>query len=157
MDPIEDFGLVLTRRLFFGRSAAGIGAAALASLLDRDAFASAVSQSATAAAPQPDHSLHEPSIAAATFDLFLKIEHHRQHECVCSPPLLERHAHDVRNRRSASHASQPPSKDIDRCRRLVADIESRRQTIPCVLLAETLTELVFEPLPRAGCLRRSRR
>ena len=35
--------------------------------------------------------------------------------------------------------------------------ESRRQTIPCVLLAETLTKLVFKPLPGAGRLRRSRR
>ncbi len=39
MDPIQDYGLSLTRRHFFGRSAVGIGTAALASLLDRDAFA----------------------------------------------------------------------------------------------------------------------
>ena len=39
MDPIQDYGLSLTRRHFFGRSAVGIGAAALASLLGRDAFA----------------------------------------------------------------------------------------------------------------------
>ena len=39
MDPIRDYGLSLTRRHFFGRSAVGIGTAALASLLDRDALA----------------------------------------------------------------------------------------------------------------------
>ena len=41
MRPIEDFGLALTRRHFFGRSAVGIGTAALAALLDQNAFASA--------------------------------------------------------------------------------------------------------------------
>ena len=41
MDPIEDYGLSLTRRHFFGRSAVGIGTAALASLLGRDASTSA--------------------------------------------------------------------------------------------------------------------
>ena len=38
MDPIQDYGLSLTRRHFFGRSAVGIGAAAPTSLLGRDAF-----------------------------------------------------------------------------------------------------------------------
>ncbi len=38
MDPIREHGLALTRRHFFGRSAVGIGTAALASLLGQDAF-----------------------------------------------------------------------------------------------------------------------
>jgi hypothetical protein len=36
MDPIRERALLLTRRHFFGRTATGIGVAALASLLDRD-------------------------------------------------------------------------------------------------------------------------
>jgi hypothetical protein len=39
MDPREEYGLNLTRRQFFGRTATGIGAAALASLLNPTAFA----------------------------------------------------------------------------------------------------------------------
>src|SRR5713226_3548640 len=38
MDPREDYELLLTRRQFFGRAAAGIGTAALASLLCPEAF-----------------------------------------------------------------------------------------------------------------------
>ncbi|MBM3994474.1 MAG: DUF1501 domain-containing protein [Planctomycetes bacterium] len=36
MNPLSDYPLLLTRRQFFGRTATGIGVAALASLLDRD-------------------------------------------------------------------------------------------------------------------------
>src|SRR5438270_6324023 len=39
MNPLDPRRLLLTRRHFFGRSAAGIGAAALASLLNPDLFA----------------------------------------------------------------------------------------------------------------------
>jgi hypothetical protein len=39
MDPRREHDLLLTRRLFFGRSAVGLGAAALASLLNPDLFA----------------------------------------------------------------------------------------------------------------------
>src|SRR5437660_1766341 len=38
MDPQEEYELLLTRRQFFGRAAAGIGTAALASLLCPEAF-----------------------------------------------------------------------------------------------------------------------
>src|SRR5262245_1332117 len=41
MQPIRESQLLLTRRHFFGRSAAGIGVAALASLLHDDLFAAA--------------------------------------------------------------------------------------------------------------------
>jgi hypothetical protein len=44
MDPIRERQLLMTRRHFFGRSAAGIGAAALASLLTPEAFANTVAQ-----------------------------------------------------------------------------------------------------------------
>src|SRR5207248_2994123 len=36
MNPLSERALLLTRRHFFGRTATGIGVAALASLLDRD-------------------------------------------------------------------------------------------------------------------------
>src|SRR5579883_2691137 len=36
MEPREQYGLLLTRRHFFGRSATGIGAAVLATLFERD-------------------------------------------------------------------------------------------------------------------------
>ncbi|MFL5864623.1 MAG: DUF1501 domain-containing protein, partial [Solirubrobacteraceae bacterium] len=49
MDPRQDARLLLTRRHFFGRSATGIGIAALASLLCPEAFA---------AAPSPSNGLH---------------------------------------------------------------------------------------------------
>src|SRR5262245_35533254 len=39
MDPLFERQLLLNRRHFLGRSATGIGVAALASLLNRDAFA----------------------------------------------------------------------------------------------------------------------
>jgi len=39
MDPRQQFGALLTRRHFFGRSASGIGGAALLSLLGQDARA----------------------------------------------------------------------------------------------------------------------
>ena len=43
MDPRSEFGLLQTRRQFFGRTAAGIGTTALASLLNRGLFAADVS------------------------------------------------------------------------------------------------------------------
>ena len=39
MDPCREYELMLTRRQLFGRAAAGIGTAALASLLSPEAFA----------------------------------------------------------------------------------------------------------------------
>ena len=38
MQPLVDHHCLLTRRRFFGRSAVGIGTAALATLLDRESF-----------------------------------------------------------------------------------------------------------------------
>jgi hypothetical protein len=48
MDPLRERQLLMTRRHFFGRSAAGIGAVALASLLSPEAFADTVAQSRAA-------------------------------------------------------------------------------------------------------------
>ncbi|HMF11846.1 MAG TPA: DUF1501 domain-containing protein, partial [Gemmataceae bacterium] len=45
MDPNREYGKLLTRRQFFGRSAAGIGTAALASLLNERLFAAEVDTS----------------------------------------------------------------------------------------------------------------
>src|SRR6185436_6350719 len=59
MDPVRDHGLFLTRRHFFGRTAAGIGTAALASLLDQDL---------RAAPPAP--ALHLPAKAKRVIYLF---------------------------------------------------------------------------------------
>jgi hypothetical protein len=42
MDPCEEYGLLLTRRQLFGRMAAGVGTAALASLWCPEAFATSV-------------------------------------------------------------------------------------------------------------------
>lgn len=58
MDPVYDYGLQLTRRQFFGRSAAGIGTAALASLLQQD----------VSAAERPG--LHRPAKAQRIIYLF---------------------------------------------------------------------------------------
>src|SRR4051812_690654 len=63
MDPVRDHGLFLTRRHFFGRTAAGIGTAALASLLDQDLGAVP-----RAAGPAP--ALHLPAKAKRVIYLF---------------------------------------------------------------------------------------
>ena len=42
MNPLQEHGLLLTRRHFFGRMATGIGAAALGSLLNPRLFAALV-------------------------------------------------------------------------------------------------------------------
>src|SRR4051812_14510519 len=51
MDPAAERRLLLTRRRFFGRAAAGLGVAALASLLARDLGAA----TATGGLPGPPH------------------------------------------------------------------------------------------------------
>src|SRR5215203_5994134 len=53
MDPRLELEIMLTRRTLFGRAAAGIGTAALASLLGEDAWA-AQSPAKPGAAPQVD-------------------------------------------------------------------------------------------------------
>jgi hypothetical protein len=63
MDPVRDHGLCLTRRHFFGRTAAGIGTAALASLLDQDLRAA---PRAEGPAPAP----HLPAKAKRVIYLF---------------------------------------------------------------------------------------
>ena len=59
MDPLREHQLLLTRRQFFGRSAAGIGTAALASLLNPNLFA----QAATAASSAGHGVLASPHFA----------------------------------------------------------------------------------------------
>ena len=53
MNPITERQLQINRRQFFGRSAVGIGTAALASLLNRDAFGADPTGSATAPVARP--------------------------------------------------------------------------------------------------------
>jgi len=55
MNPYLQTGLLLTRRHFFGRGAAGIGIAALASLLNRDLRAAGEAPSATGGLPGLPH------------------------------------------------------------------------------------------------------
>jgi hypothetical protein len=55
MDPRHELALGMTRRYFFGRAAAGIGAAALASVLDPRLLAAPTSQSAHGVLPAPHH------------------------------------------------------------------------------------------------------
>src|SRR5438128_4954329 len=54
MNPLLDHKLLLTRRLFFGRSATGIGSAALASLLNEDVCAASAAK-ATGGLPELPH------------------------------------------------------------------------------------------------------
>src|SRR5262245_8162541 len=63
MDPVREHGLFLTRRHFFGTTAAGIGTAALASLLDQALRAAAPAASAAPA-------LHLPAKAKRVIYLF---------------------------------------------------------------------------------------
>src|SRR6266853_504926 len=51
MNPLLEKSLLMTRRHFFGRTSAGIGIAALATLLDGDASASAATKTATGGLP----------------------------------------------------------------------------------------------------------
>ena len=70
MNPIEERRLLLTRRHFFGRSATGIGTAALASLLTPDLFGNAQ----PASQPQPGaarNGLHFPATAKRIIYLFM--------------------------------------------------------------------------------------
>jgi len=55
MDPIREQQLLTTRRHFFGRSAAGIGVAALGSILSRDGWAANSPLIAPAAGPDKTH------------------------------------------------------------------------------------------------------
>ena len=52
MNPREQRAAYLTRRLFFAKSAVGLGTAALASLLDRDLFGASASPGASIASPR---------------------------------------------------------------------------------------------------------
>src|SRR4051794_27456950 len=61
MNPGLEHGLLLTRRCFFGRTATGIGAAALASLLDPTLFA---------ASPKAMGLPHRPARAKRVIYLF---------------------------------------------------------------------------------------
>src|SRR5215470_17433271 len=51
MDPIREYQLMLTRRQLFGRMAAGIGTAALGSLLSPEAFAAVSAKGNPTGAP----------------------------------------------------------------------------------------------------------
>ncbi len=55
MDPRQQFGALLTRRHFFGRSAAGIGGAALLSLLGEDARAAELKRAVSGGLPDLPH------------------------------------------------------------------------------------------------------
>ena len=55
MDPRQQFGALLTRRHFFGRSASGIGGAALLSLLGEDARAAELNRAAFGGLPDLPH------------------------------------------------------------------------------------------------------
>lgn len=59
-DPLNDHRLLVNRRHFFGRTATGVGAAALASLLDRDGLRAETARGAQVAARPPGgHGLPE--------------------------------------------------------------------------------------------------
>jgi hypothetical protein len=55
MDPRQQFGALLTRRHFFGRSASGIGGAALLSLLGEDARAAELNRTVVGGLPDLPH------------------------------------------------------------------------------------------------------
>src|SRR5215217_4514851 len=55
MDPLLEAKALMTRRAFFGRSVMGIGTAALASLINRDAFAAAALRQAVPGLPDLPH------------------------------------------------------------------------------------------------------
>ena len=67
MDPVREKILMITRRHFFGRTAAGIGAAALGSILNPGVFSAAAADSAKAGAGKP----HFPSKAKRVIYLFM--------------------------------------------------------------------------------------
>ena len=67
MDPLREKSLMITRRHFFGRTAAGIGAAALGSILNPGVFSAAAADSAKAGAGKP----HFPSKAKRVIYLFM--------------------------------------------------------------------------------------
>jgi len=68
MDPFVEFRRHMTRREFFGRTACGIGSAALASLLSRDGFASTQAKNSMGASgPLP----HFPAKAKRVIYLFM--------------------------------------------------------------------------------------
>ena len=67
MDPLREKSLMVTRRHFFGRTAAGIGAAALGSILNPGVFSAAAADSAKAGAGKP----HFPSKAKRVIYLFM--------------------------------------------------------------------------------------
>jgi hypothetical protein len=67
MHPIHAYGLLQTRRQFFGRSASGIGIAALAALLDENA----VRADAPQGRPGTLHTLHHTPRAKRVIYLFM--------------------------------------------------------------------------------------
>jgi uncharacterized protein (DUF1501 family) len=69
MDPIREHALLMTRRHFFGRTATGIGVAALASLLDRDR--AAADPPATVRHPGVLSQTHFPAKAKRVIYLFM--------------------------------------------------------------------------------------
>src|SRR3989454_5829649 len=69
MNPAREFGLLQTRRQFFGRTAAGIGTAALASLLNPDLFADAPAE--LRGRPGILRATHHPAKARRIIYLFM--------------------------------------------------------------------------------------
>ena len=66
MDPLREYQLLLTRRHFFGRSALGVGTAALAGLLGRDLVAAAAPAARPGTLPAP----HLPAKAKRVIYLY---------------------------------------------------------------------------------------
>jgi hypothetical protein len=71
MDPLQERALLLTRRHFFGRAAAGIGVAALATLLQREQPACAATGSSQGGVPGVLEALHHAPRARRVIYLFM--------------------------------------------------------------------------------------
>lgn len=71
MDPLQTHALYLTRRHFFGRAAAGIGVAALATLLHRESTAASTAARAEGRVPGVLEALHHPPRARRVIYLFM--------------------------------------------------------------------------------------
>ncbi len=71
MDPLQAHALYLTRRHFFGRAAAGIGVAALATLLHRESTAGSAAARAEGRVPGVLEALHHPPRARRVIYLFM--------------------------------------------------------------------------------------
>lgn len=71
MDPLQAHALYLTRRHFFGRAAAGIGVAALATLLQRETTADSTTARVEGRVPGVLEALHHPPRARRVIYLFM--------------------------------------------------------------------------------------